>query len=89
MDRLLSAAVVALPENAALGTLLTLFAGSHLDRRTGVEVNTFLNSYTVIQTATDASFFAIGLPRTNLNTAGCSLRYSRPARSIGLRLRQE
>src|SRR5712691_1873074 len=42
-----------------LGTILTLFAGTHLDRRTGVEVNNFLNSNTLIQTATDASFFAI------------------------------
>jgi ribose transport system permease protein len=42
-----------------LGTILTLFAGSHLDRRTGQEVNSFLNSNTLIQTATDASFFAV------------------------------
>ena len=42
-----------------LGTLLTVFAGSHPDRVTGVSVNNFLNSYTLIQTATDASFFAI------------------------------
>jgi len=42
-----------------LGILLTAFAGSHLDRLTGSEVNNFLNSYTLIQTATDASFFAI------------------------------
>jgi ribose/xylose/arabinose/galactoside ABC-type transport system permease subunit len=42
-----------------LGTLLTLFAGSHPDRVTGRFVNNFLNSYTLIQTATDASFFAI------------------------------
>jgi ribose transport system permease protein len=42
-----------------LGTILTLFAGTHLDRRTGFEVNNFLNSNTLIQTATDASFFAV------------------------------
>src|SRR5688572_33431902 len=42
-----------------LGTLLTLLAGSHPDRVTGEPVNNFLNSYTLIQTATDASFFAI------------------------------
>ena len=42
-----------------LGTILTLFAGTHLDRRTGVDVNNFLNSNTLIQTATDASFFAV------------------------------
>ena len=43
----------------SLGTVLTLFAGSHADRLTGESVNNFLNSYTLIQTATDASFFAI------------------------------
>src|SRR6476620_10745818 len=42
-----------------LGTVLTLLAGSHVDRLTGQTVNNFLNSYTLIQTATDASFFAI------------------------------
>jgi ribose transport system permease protein len=42
-----------------LGTLLTAFAGTHPDRLTGVSVNNFLNSYTLIQTATDTSFFAI------------------------------
>lgn len=38
---------------------LTAFAGSHLDRETGEIVNNFWNSNTLIQTATDASFFAI------------------------------
>jgi ribose/xylose/arabinose/galactoside ABC-type transport system permease subunit len=38
---------------------LTLLAGSHIDRRTGELVNSFWNSNTLIQTATDASFFAI------------------------------
>jgi ribose transport system permease protein len=42
-----------------LGALLTLLAGSHPDRVTGEMVNNFLNSYTFIQTLTDASFFAI------------------------------
>ena len=42
-----------------LGILLTALAGSHVDRITGAEVNNFLNSYTLIQTATDASFFAV------------------------------
>jgi ribose transport system permease protein len=42
-----------------LGAVLTLFAGTHVDARTGATVNNFLNSYTLIQTATDASFFAI------------------------------
>lgn len=44
---------------ALLGGLLTLLAGSHVDQRTGVTVNNFLNSHTLIQTATDASFFAV------------------------------
>src|SRR5690242_18348295 len=38
---------------------LTALAGSHPDRQTGQIVNNFWNSYTLIQTATDASFFAI------------------------------
>jgi ribose/xylose/arabinose/galactoside ABC-type transport system permease subunit len=42
-----------------LGGVLTMFAGSHVDARSGQTVNNFLNSYTLIQTATDASFFAI------------------------------
>jgi ribose transport system permease protein len=42
-----------------LGGLLTVLAGSHPDRVTGEPVNNFLNSYPLIQTATDASFFAI------------------------------
>ena len=43
----------------ALGAILAVAAGSHLDRGTGTAVNNFLNSYTLMQTATDASFFAI------------------------------
>src|SRR5687768_13347700 len=42
-----------------LAALLTVFAGSHPDRVTGETVNNFLNSHTLIQMATDASFFAI------------------------------
>src|SRR5579871_5410769 len=42
-----------------LGAILTAFAGSHVDRMTGHTVNNFLNFYTLTQTATDASFFAI------------------------------
>jgi ribose/xylose/arabinose/galactoside ABC-type transport system permease subunit len=42
-----------------LGVLLSLLAGAHTDRLTGREVNNFLNSYTLMQSATDASFFAI------------------------------
>jgi ribose/xylose/arabinose/galactoside ABC-type transport system permease subunit len=42
-----------------LGAVLTLLAGNHVDPRSGASVNNFLNFYTLIQTATDASFFAI------------------------------
>ena len=42
-----------------LGAVLTAFAGSHVDRLSGVPVNNFLNSHTLIQVGTDASFFAI------------------------------
>src|SRR6478752_6177438 len=42
-----------------LGAVLTAFAGSHVDRLTGQPVNNFLNSHTLIQIGTDASFFAI------------------------------
>ena len=38
---------------------LTALAGSHADRLTGASINNFLNSNTLIQVATDASFFAI------------------------------
>jgi ribose/xylose/arabinose/galactoside ABC-type transport system permease subunit len=42
-----------------LGVILTLSAGTHLDRQSGKQVNNFFNSYTLMQTATDASFFAV------------------------------
>jgi ribose/xylose/arabinose/galactoside ABC-type transport system permease subunit len=38
---------------------LTLLAGTHVDRVSGISVNNFWNSHTLVQTATDASFFAI------------------------------
>ena len=44
---------------AVLTATLTALAGSHPDRQTGETVNNFWNSYTLIQTGTDASFFAI------------------------------
>lgn len=54
-----------------LGTALTLAAGSHVDPRTGQEVNNFLNRYTLIQMATDASAFAImGVGATLVIVAG-------------------
>ena len=42
----------------ALGAILTVTAGSHVDR-SGAVVNNFLNWHTLIQVATDASFFAV------------------------------
>lgn len=44
---------------AALTILLALLAGSHVDRQTGEMVNNFWNPHTLMQTGTDASFFAI------------------------------
>ncbi len=38
---------------------LAALAGSHADRATGATINNFLNANTLVQTATDASFFAI------------------------------
>ena len=43
----------------ALVVLLTSMAGSHFDRRAGELVNSFWNANTLLQTVTDASFFAI------------------------------
>src|SRR5438477_8422607 len=42
-----------------LALVLAAFAGTHVDRLTGQAVNNFFNSNTLVQTATDASFFAI------------------------------
>jgi len=42
-----------------LGLLLSVFAGYHENRVTGEMVNNFLNARTLMQTATDASFFVI------------------------------
>jgi ribose transport system permease protein len=44
---------------ALLGLVLALTAGSHVDLQTGATVNNFYNLHTLLQTATDASFFAI------------------------------
>jgi ribose transport system permease protein len=44
---------------ALVTAALSVLAGSHPDRATGAMVNNFWNSYTLIQTATDASFFAV------------------------------
>jgi ribose transport system permease protein len=42
-----------------LAVILTALAGSHVDKTTGKTINNFLNSYTLMQTVTDASFFAV------------------------------
>jgi ribose/xylose/arabinose/galactoside ABC-type transport system permease subunit len=55
----------------ALGTILTLVAGSHVDPVSGATVNNFLNAHTLIQMATDASTFAImGVGATLVIIAG-------------------
>ena len=54
-----------------LATALTLAAGSHVDPQTGKSINNFLNTYTLIQMATDASAFAImGVGATLVIIAG-------------------
>jgi len=42
-----------------LAVVLTALAGSHIDKTTGKTVNNFFNPHTLMQTVTDASFFAI------------------------------
>lgn len=55
----------------ALGTILTLVAGTHVDPISGTTVNNFLNAHTLIQMATDASTFAImGVGATLVIIAG-------------------
>ncbi len=55
----------------ALGVVLTLMAGSHADPLTHQRVNNFLNKYTLLQMATDASGFAImGVGATIVIIAG-------------------
>ncbi len=48
-----------IPIILVIGVLLTVFAGSHTDRVTGGLVNNFLNPNTLMQTVTDACYFAI------------------------------
>ena len=42
-----------------LAALLTFLADTHIDRRSGELINSFWNTHTLMQTATDASFFAV------------------------------
>ncbi len=54
-----------------LGAGLTMAAGSHVDPESGHRINNFLNEYTLIQMATDASGFAImGVGATLVIIAG-------------------
>lgn len=56
---------------AILGALLATAAGSHVNALTGERMNNFLNEYTLIQMATDASSFAImGVGATIVIVAG-------------------
>src|SRR3712207_2346004 len=58
--RLLASQETGLVIVVALVTVaLVALAGTHVDRLTGETVNDFWNSYTLVQTLTDASFFAI------------------------------
>src|SRR5215208_4045619 len=58
--RLLGSQEAGLVIVVALVTIaLVALAGSHLDRRSGEVVNDFWNSHTLVQTLTDASFFAV------------------------------
>src|SRR5918997_188614 len=58
--RLLASQETGLVIVVALVTMaLVALAGTHVDRLTGETVNDFWNSYTLVQTLTDASFFAI------------------------------
>ncbi|MFH1538289.1 MAG: ABC transporter permease, partial [bacterium] len=59
-----------------LGAILTAFSGSHVDPLTGREVNNFLNPYTLIQTATDASFFAIMAVGATMVIISCGIDLS-------------
>lgn len=55
----------------ALSVVLTLTAGSHVDPLSGRTINNFLNKYTLLQMATDASGFAImGVGATIVIIAG-------------------
>ena len=76
MRRLISR-IIGAPESGLVlvvvivAVVLTVLAGSHLDRRTGEMVNSFWNSNTLIQVATDASFFAImAIGATNVIISG-------------------
>ncbi len=54
-----------------LGVVLTLSSGSHVDPLSGKTINNFLNKYTFLQMATDASGFAImGVGATVVIIAG-------------------
>lgn len=54
-----------------LGVILSLVAGSHPDPATGRQINNFLNPYTLVQMATDASPIAImGVGATVVIIAG-------------------
>jgi len=60
----------------ALGAVLTIFSGNHLDAMTGKYVNNFLNWNTIMQTATDASFFAIMAVGVTLVIITCGIDLS-------------
>lgn len=59
-----------------LGAILTAFSGSHSDPLTGRDVNNFLNPNTLLQTATDASFFAIMAVGATMVIISCGIDLS-------------
>lgn len=61
---------------AALGAALTIFSGTHVDPLTNREVNNFLNPHTLLQTATDASFFAIMAVGATMVIISCGIDLS-------------
>lgn len=60
----------------ALCAALTMFSGTHVDPQTGATVNNFFNSHTLLQTATDASFFAIMAVGATMVIISCGIDLS-------------
>ena len=59
-----------------LSVALTVFSGTHTDPLTGNLVNNFLNPNTLLQTATDASFFAIMAVGATIVIISCGIDLS-------------
>lgn len=59
-----------------LGGALTVFSGTHTDPLTGKVINNFLNPNTLLQTLTDASFFAIMAVGATIVIISCGIDLS-------------